>query len=136
MCRRRLLAMGPCVGCLSHECIRSDPRRHFPFPSHDIGVSQSTLPGSGSILGDIPRHEDQLISIHQSHFASVTGPVARFCRQIAGHGFICAAPSSYHEFTGPEALSYNAEDTDKGNDWKKGKVILALQAARMQFCRP
>lgn len=52
----------------------------------------------------------------------MTGPVARFARQIAGQGYICAAPSSYHEFTGPEALKYDAEDTDKGNAWKIGKV--------------
>jgi dienelactone hydrolase len=48
--------------------------------------------------------------------------VARFARQIAGQGYICAAPSSYHEFTGPEPLKYDAEDTDKGNAWKIGKV--------------
>jgi hypothetical protein len=53
---------------------------------------------------------------------TVTGPVARFARQIAGQGYICAAPSSYHEFTGPEPLKYDAEDTDKGNAWKIGKV--------------
>lgn len=52
----------------------------------------------------------------------VTGPVARFARQIAGQGYIVAAPSTYHEFTGPEALSYNAEDTEKGNEWKASKV--------------
>lgn len=48
--------------------------------------------------------------------------MARFARQIAGQGYIVAAPSSYHEFTGPEPLQYNAEDTDKGNAWKIGKV--------------
>jgi hypothetical protein len=53
---------------------------------------------------------------------AVTGPVARFARMIAGHGYICAAPSSYHEFTGPEPLKYEAEDTDKGNLWKVQKV--------------
>lgn len=52
----------------------------------------------------------------------MTGPVARFARMIAGQGYICAAPSSYHEFTGPEPLQYNAEDTDKGNTWKVSKV--------------
>lgn len=52
----------------------------------------------------------------------MTGPVARFARQIAGQGYICAAPSSYHEFTGPEPLEYNAEDTDNGNKWKITKV--------------
>jgi hypothetical protein len=57
-----------------------------------------------------------------NNIITVTGPVARFARQIAGQGYICAAPSSYHEFTGPEALKYDAEDTDKGNAWKIGKV--------------
>jgi hypothetical protein len=46
----------------------------------------------------------------------------RFARQIAGQGYICVAPSSYHEFTGPEPLKYDVEDTDKGNVWKITKV--------------
>jgi hypothetical protein len=37
----------------------------------------------------------------------VTGPVSRFARQIASQGYIVAAPSSYHEFTGPEPLAYD-----------------------------
>ncbi len=57
----------------------------------------------------------------------VTGPVARFARQIAGQGYICAAPSSYHEFTGPEPLAYDGPGTDAGNDWKVKKVCPALQ---------
>lgn len=52
----------------------------------------------------------------------VTGPVARFARQIAGHGYIVAAPSSYHEFTGPEPLAYDGPGTDAGNDYKIQKV--------------
>lgn len=52
----------------------------------------------------------------------VTGPVARFARQIAGQGYICAAPSSYHEFAGPEGFKYDAEDTDRGNKFKISKV--------------
>jgi len=52
----------------------------------------------------------------------VTGPVARFARQIAGQGYICAAPSSYHEFTGPEPLAYDGPGTDAGNEWKVKKV--------------
>jgi len=59
---------------------------------------------------------------HQTDMLEVTGPVARFARQIAGHGYICAAPSSYHEFTGPEALAYDGPGTDKGNEWKITKV--------------
>ncbi|PYH89756.1 Delta(24(24(1)))-sterol reductase [Aspergillus ellipticus CBS 707.79] len=60
-----------------------------------------------------------------SEIYQVTGPVARFARQIAGQGYICAAPSSYHEFTGPEALKYDAADTDRGNEWKISKKIAA-----------
>ncbi|KAJ3473499.1 hypothetical protein NLG97_g10271 [Lecanicillium saksenae] len=57
-----------------------------------------------------------------SEIYQVTGPVARFARQIAGHGYIVAAPSSYHDFTGPEPLKYDAADTDKGNQYKIQKV--------------
>lgn len=39
----------------------------------------------------------------------VTAPITRFCRQLAGHGFIVASCSSYHEFIGPEALNYDDE---------------------------
>lgn len=55
----------------------------------------------------------------------VTGPVARFAKQIAGQGYIVAAPSSYHEFTGPEPLAYDGPGTDKGNDWKVAKKLAA-----------
>ena len=36
-----------------------------------------------------------------------------------------AAPSSYHEFTGPEALEYDGPGTDKGNAWKIEKKLSA-----------
>lgn len=55
----------------------------------------------------------------------MTGPVQRFARQIAGHGYIVAAPSSYHEFTGPEALAYDGPGTDDGNKWKVEKKVSA-----------
>lgn len=56
---------------------------------------------------------------------TVTGPVARFARLIAGQGYIVAAPSSYHEFTGPEPLAYDVPGTDAGNEWKIAKTIPA-----------
>lgn len=71
------------------------------------------------IYQGISSFSPQLFSVLTS---IVTGPVSRFARQIAGQGYICAAPSTYHEFTGPEPLEYNAEDTDKGNKWKVSKV--------------
>lgn len=60
-----------------------------------------------------------------SEIYQVTGPVARFARQIAGHGYIVAAPSSYHEFTGPEPLAYDGPGTDDGNKWKVEKKVSA-----------
>jgi hypothetical protein len=39
----------------------------------------------------------------------VSGPVERFAGQIASQGYICACPSSFHEFEGPEALPYDTE---------------------------
>lgn len=55
----------------------------------------------------------------------MTGPVARFARQIASQGYIVAAPSSYHEFTGPEPLAYDGPGTDAGNEWKIAKTVEA-----------
>jgi len=66
-----------------------------------------------------------IIDIDKFSLPAVTGPVARFARQIAGHGYIVAAPSSYHEFTGPEALAYDGPGTDKGNAWKIEKKVSA-----------
>ena len=63
----------------------------------------------------------------------VTGPVQRFARQIAGHGYIVAAPSSYHEFTGPEALAYDGPGTDAGNEWKIKKVGPLLPSMEILF---
>ncbi|MCJ1445608.1 MAG: hypothetical protein MMC23_006113 [Stictis urceolatum] len=60
-----------------------------------------------------------------SEIYQMTGPVARFCRQIAGQGYIVAAPSSYHEFTGPEPLAYDGPGTDSGNQWKIKKKLSA-----------
>ncbi|KUI53223.1 Putative carboxymethylenebutenolidase [Cytospora mali] len=58
-----------------------------------------------------------------SEIYQVTGPVARFARQIAGQGYIVAAPSSYHDFTGPEPLAYDGPGTDQGNEWKVKKTL-------------
>lgn len=72
-------------------------------------------------------HLDHVPSVEQFTLANspylVTGPVARFARQIAGQGYIVAAPSSYHEFTGPEPLAYDGPGTDAGNEWKIKKVL-------------
>ncbi|RFU34419.1 hypothetical protein B7463_g1907, partial [Scytalidium lignicola] len=58
-----------------------------------------------------------------SEIYQVTGPVARFARQIAGQGYIVAAVSSYHEFVGPEPLAYDGPGTDAGNEYKITKTL-------------
>jgi len=60
-----------------------------------------------------------------SEIYQVTGPVARLGRQIASHGYIVAAPSSYHEFTSSDALAYDVPGTDAGNKWKVEKQVAA-----------
>jgi dienelactone hydrolase len=55
----------------------------------------------------------------------VTGPVSRFSRHLAGSGYIVAAPSSYHEFTGPAPLAYDVPGTDAGNEYKIIKKLSA-----------
>ncbi|KAI2473442.1 dienelactone hydrolase [Annulohypoxylon bovei var. microspora] len=63
-----------------------------------------------------------------SEIYQVTGPVARFARQIAGQGYIVAAPSSYHDFIGPEALAYDVPGTDQGNELKIKKTLQSYDA--------
>jgi hypothetical protein len=43
-----------------------------------------------------------------------------------------AAPSSYHDFTGPEPLAYDVPGTDKGNEWKITKVSVSLPGQKME----
>lgn len=73
----------------------------------------------------LPSSLDILVFTNHANSPIVTGPVARFARQIASQGYIVAAPSSYHEFTGPEALAYDGPGTDKGNEWKITKTVEA-----------
>ncbi|ODQ65345.1 alpha/beta-hydrolase [Nadsonia fulvescens var. elongata DSM 6958] len=58
-----------------------------------------------------------------SEIYQVTGPVARFARDIASRGYIVAAPSIYHNFAGPEAFDYDTVGTDKGNAYKIEKPL-------------
>jgi len=51
-----------------------------------------------------------LLDLHDfMQIYQVSGPVERFAGQIASQGYICACPSSFHEFEGPEALPYDTE---------------------------
>jgi carboxymethylenebutenolidase len=54
----------------------------------------------------------------------VTGPIQRFCRALASHGYICISPETFHDFEKPGvALAYNEEGTAKGNAYKIEKTL-------------
>ncbi|KAJ3206543.1 hypothetical protein HDU67_008103 [Dinochytrium kinnereticum] len=54
----------------------------------------------------------------------VTGPVERFCRQIAAQGYVVACPESFHDFEEPgTVLRYDVEGTDRGNRYKIEKSL-------------
>ncbi|KAF9460850.1 dienelactone hydrolase [Collybia nuda] len=53
-----------------------------------------------------------------SEIYQVTGPVERFAGQIASQGYVVACPSIYHEFEGPDAIPYDVDGTDRGNNYK------------------
>ncbi|KAI8927574.1 Alpha/Beta hydrolase protein [Entophlyctis helioformis] len=56
----------------------------------------------------------------------VTGPVERFCRQIASLGYLVGCPESYHEFEVPgTVIPYDVEGTDRGNRYKTEKTLAA-----------
>ncbi|TEB34992.1 dienelactone hydrolase [Coprinellus micaceus] len=59
------------------------------------------------------------------HPSYLTGPVERFAGQIASQGYVVACPSVYHEFEGPEAIPYDNEGTDRGNNYKVEKLVQA-----------
>lgn len=58
-----------------------------------------------------------------SEIYQVTGPVSRFAKDIAGQGFIVVCPSIYHNYESHEALAYDAEGTDKGNEYEIKKPL-------------
>ncbi|THV04895.1 dienelactone hydrolase [Dendrothele bispora CBS 962.96] len=62
---------------------------------------------------------------HANEIYQVTGPVERFAGQIASQGYVVACPSSFHEFEGPEAIPYDVEGTDRGNQYKIEKEVSA-----------
>ncbi|QPH06285.1 hypothetical protein C2857_004659 [Epichloe festucae Fl1] len=73
-------------------------------------------------------HTDVPTSANGKSSPMLTGPVARFARQIAGQGFIVAAPSSYHDFVGPDPLNYDVADTHRGNMFKIEKTLESYDA--------
>jgi hypothetical protein len=101
------------------------------FNSFALRLGNVSISSESSRVTLLSHHASSLFPLNEHErkltffFSIVTGPVARFARQIASQGYIVAAPSSYHEFTGPEALAYDGPGTDKGNEWKITKTVEA-----------
>ncbi|KAM3482297.1 hypothetical protein MY8738_004023 [Beauveria namnaoensis] len=103
-----------------HPAIPGFPNARFP----GVCLFSEIYQGSVCRRSRLSLHR----ALHADMWWAVTGPVARFARQIAGQGYIVAAPSSYHDFTGPEPLKYDAADTDKGNQYKIQKTLESYDA--------
>ncbi len=56
----------------------------------------------------------------------VTGPVQRFCRDIASQGYLVVSNESFHEFEKPGyVIPYDVAGTDAGNRYKIEKELSA-----------
>src|SRR5262245_21362425 len=59
-----------------------------------------------------------------SEIFQVSGPIRRTAAMLAGHGFLVAAPESYHEFEpAGTALPYDEAGADRGNVLKTTKEL-------------
>jgi carboxymethylenebutenolidase len=64
-----------------------------------------------------------------SEIFQVSGPIRRTCADVAGQGYIVAAPEVYHEsLPAGTALAYDPEGTAKGNALKVEKEVSAYDA--------
>ena len=70
-----------------------------------------------------------------SEIFQITGPIHRTAAQLAGHGYIVAAPEIYHEFEAPGAVfPYDQAGSDRGNALKTAKELASYDAdARAVF---
>ncbi|CCD24981.1 carboxymethylenebutenolidase NDAI_0E01650 [Naumovozyma dairenensis CBS 421] len=69
-----------------------------------------------------------------SEIYQVTGPVRRLGQRIASKGFIVVMPAIYHNFVGPEALNYDVEGTDMGNEFKIKKPLKSYDEDNKLCC--
>lgn len=92
---------------------------------HDVKTSYGTtmrLYVFHPVMPNYPKAKFPGVIVY-SEIYQVTGPVARFAKDIAGQGYVVVAPSIYHNFESHEPLAYDAEGTDKGNLYKIEKPL-------------
>lgn len=92
---------------------------------HDVKTSYGTTMRLYTFHPLIPNYPNARFPgvIVYSEIYQVTGPVARFAKDIAGQGYVVVAPSIYHNFESHEPLAYDVEGTDKGNAYKIKKEL-------------
>jgi carboxymethylenebutenolidase len=67
--------------------------------------------------------------IFYSEIFQITGPIHRTAAQLAGHGYIVAAPEIYHEFEVPGTVfPYDQSGSDRGNALKTTKELASYDA--------
>lgn len=61
-----------------------------------------------------------------SEIFQITAPIRRTMAQLAGHGYIVAAPEVYHEYEpAGTVLAYDQSGSDRGNELKYAKSVQA-----------
>ena len=61
-----------------------------------------------------------------SEIFQITSPIRRTMAQLAGHGYIVAAPEVYHEYEAAgTVLAYDQAGSDRGNELKYAKTVQA-----------
>ncbi len=61
-----------------------------------------------------------------SEIFQITAPIRRTMAQLAGHGYIVAAPEVYHEYEAAgTVLAYDQAGSDRGNELKYAKSVQA-----------
>lgn len=67
--------------------------------------------------------------VFYSEIFQITGPIRRTMAQLAGHGYIVAAPEIYHEFApAGEVFAYDQAGSDRGNAFKTTKELASYDA--------
>lgn len=92
---------------------------------HDVQTSYGTTMRLYVFHPKIPNYPNVKFPgvVVWSEIYQCSAPVARFCKDIAGQGFIVVCPSIYHNFIDHEPLPYDVKGTDMGNEFKIKKPL-------------
>ncbi|RUS12676.1 dienelactone hydrolase family protein [Endogone sp. FLAS-F59071] len=101
------------------------PMRVYFYQPNLAEYPHAKFPGARSIFSLLPSTLHSGVVVFTEIY-QVTGPLHRFCRQIASQGYVVACNESFHEFEQPgAAIPYDVEGTDRGNRYKVEKELAA-----------